>query len=724
MRPLPLLLLSQLILLSGCSHLQSFKIPGQENRSTANSTIANKTAPLPTLSHESASFYASSTPADTPSSSRIVLSNRGKVPDIATTHNTPAPSAIKSRPKQDNIHLDYEQVDIQVVFEEIADTLGISLLIDPSINKKVILRTATDRPLTTDSLWPLFQTLLEQHNITLDKHGNLYQLRQAKQSTIQNIRSNHSLEHNPEQPSPPVTTQITLLKHISTKSAIDVIQALVLPEGKVVTLPNLNSLAITSSPSRIKQVNHILSIIDANPFIHMGTHLYNLHHAQAKDVAKDLSKIVQTIEGKESPVTILPLDRINAILAVTPPEYRIREITQWVDILDSKEGESNEQVFIYKVKNLDATNLAHTLQQAYSRPSTQNNTISLPIQKNSKTKKSKTAPILRKKQGSTANLEITITADKGTNSLLIRTSPRDYQHLLQTIYALDTVPKEVMINILIAEVSLSGQHEYGIDWEHLTASRGSWGFQSIADIPHGGLLSFANGALGIEKKGGNFTAILKLLQSNTKLTVLSRPSLLVRNNQEASINVGTEEPVISNSRQSSVTASGTTYDYDVQYRNTGIILNVIPHINDDGMINIDIDQEVSKVGATRTFGNGTSSNSEYPSFTTRHVKTSAVVKDGNAIILGGIMESESSDNNDGIPQLMEIPLIGSLFSNNTEQSAHKELVIIIVPEIISPESNNQIYNTLFIKRMQSLREALQVPPHQEVFDILKQHNPI
>ena len=73
---------------------------------------------------------------------------------------------------------------------------------------------------------------------------------------------------------------------------------------------------------------------------------------------------------------------------------------------------------------------------------------------------------------------------------------------------------------------------------------------------------------------------------------------------------------------------------------------------------------------------------------------------------------------------MEIPLIGSLFSNNTEQSAHKELVIIIVPEIISPESNNQIYNTLFIKRMQSLREALQVPPHQEVFDILKQHNPI
>ena len=223
----------------------------------------------------------------------------------------------------------------------------------------------------------------------------------------------------------------------------------------------------------------------------------------------------------------------------------------------------------------------------------------------------------------------------------------------------------------------------------------------LSNIP-----SFAGFTLGY--LSGGLNAVLNIIASTGKVSILSRPSILVRNNEEASINVGSSEPILGSiNRSSGLTDAtlGTTLQ-DVQYKDTGITLKVTPRINEDSIINMKISQEVSQLGDTRTSQN-------LQSFSQRKLETSVVVRDNNAIVMGGLIETRKNDSKDGIPILKDVPIVGdTLFSSTKQTETRTELVLLIVPQIVNPEIDNRPLVQDFTKRMQATTALLN---EQDIF---------
>lgn len=294
-----------------------------------------------------------------------------------------------------------------------------------------------------------------------------------------------------------------------------------------------------------------------------------------------------------------------------------------------------------------------------------------------------------------------------------------YKRQLETIALLDTVPKEVMINMVIAEVELTDERQFGIDWGRLFGGSNKAYVGSDFNVP-GALGNPAdtvsnvvrgNNGLMLGYIGDKVSAVLNVLSADAHVELLSRPSLLVRNNQEASINVGSDEPTITRINQTSTGLStGLTTSNEVQYRKTGIILKVKPQINEDGIINMDIKQEVSSLGSERT-------EEKLPSFNERVIETSLVVKDGNAIVMGGLIETKWTNSFEGIPVLQDTPIIGRAFQSESIVKKRTELVVIIVPQIIYPEADNSQYVRQFRDRMKEVKRLMENDDTPVIFNV-------
>ncbi|MEN8218776.1 MAG: secretin N-terminal domain-containing protein, partial [Pseudomonadota bacterium] len=376
----------------------------------------------------------------------------GQVPKVTTL--TEQTLDISNLSNDAPIELDFEQVALRQIIELIADALNLSVVIDPTIGNKITIRTAKDKPLTKKDLWPLLQMLLNDAGVTMEKKGKVYYLKKAdpKLPGTMGIRP----ETLTSSTSPEVL-QITPLRYITAEGAQTVINPLIQPKGRVITLPTLNVIGIITTPERLKRVNKLLRIIDADPFLHRGMRLFRLSNSKATEVQAELDKILKAIYNKAAPAyQVIALERINAILVVAPPNSGFNEVATWVEILDERSEESGEQVFIYKVKNLEASKLASTLSSVFKldKDAQEKQKLKKTQQKAFPTKKKKppSSPTPNGSKTVSADLKVTIVADESTNSLLIRASARDYRQLLETIYTLDQVPKEVMINVVLAEV--------------------------------------------------------------------------------------------------------------------------------------------------------------------------------------------------------------------------------------------------------------------------------
>jgi len=601
------------------------------------------------------------------------------------------------------INLDFEQVELRQIIEIIADTLGLNVVIDPTIGDKITLRTSDKKPLQREDLWPLLQLLLNSAKVTMEKKGGVYHFKKVQTDLPGSIASSSAADALTDSDASEVL-QITPLRYVSVDSALAALKPLVEPEGRIISLPLLNVIGIVTSPQRLERVNQLIGLIDADPFLHRGMRLFRLVNSKAAEVQAELDKILKAIAGEAPAYHIVPLERINAILVVAPPNTGFNEVAMWVEILDETSEESGEQVFIYRVKNLEATELASTLSDVFKSDDKKDEDLPKRDKKNEskpdsdagdKADKSPT-PSASGSLAVSAELKVTIVADESTNSLIIKAIPRDYRQLLETIRALDRVPKEVIVNVVIAEVTLDNSHKFGIDWQSFFGSdRGE--DRAFIGTNFGIRGSTNPSGFVVKQVAGRLNSMLNLIATDSDLRVLSRPSILVRNNEEAMINVGADEPTISQINNS--TLNNTQFSTSVQYRNTGITLKVTPRINDDGIINLEVSQEISQVGPERTSQN-------LPSFIQRKVETSLVVYDGSAIVMGGLIESTENYSQQGVPGLKDMPILGPLFSSTNDTKKRTELVLIILPEIVDPETDNLRVMRSFRKKMQAVSGLL------------------
>lgn len=338
--------------------------------------------------------------------------------------------------------------------------------------------------------------------------------------------------------------------------------------------------------------------------------------------------------------------------------------------------------------------------------------------------------------------EVRIVADEVTNSLVILATRRDYQLIVDVLKRIDVVPRQVVLEVMIAEVVLNKALEFGVSYALAqgkignllpkgtttgsTTDNTNTNTQNTSTTPGTDLLargfnSLGGGLLGaatrIPSNGGgfaiispsdNFQIFLHALQSLTDVKMLSAPHIIAADNREAHILVGQSIPILTSSSQSTVVNAGNIVN-QVQYRDTGKILTVLPQVNSEGLVNLQIRQEVSAVLST-TFG---STNS--PSFSTREAETTVVVQDGETVLIGGIIDDAISHNRSGLPFLMDIPVIGRAFRSDSDSVDRTELLVTITPSVIRSKDEARRVTDDYSERIEGLtdlRRAMEARRHK------------
>lgn len=282
--------------------------------------------------------------------------------------------------------------------------------------------------------------------------------------------------------------------------------------------------------------------------------------------------------------------------------------------------------------------------------------------------------------------EVRIVADTENNSLLIWATNQNYERILSTLQKLDVTPRQVLIEATIAEVTLTGKLQYGLQWFFTNdvgsshTGTGSLGINAndltVNDVLSGraaGAFSYA-----VTDSAGLVRALLNTLASDSKVKVLSSPHVMVVDNQQAVIRVGTQQPIPSGT----TTTNNVTTSGGVEYKDTGVLLEVLPRVNSGGMVNMEIKQEVIDLGPLVETTQSSSQSISSRSFLQRSVTSKVVVKSGQTLVLGGLIRDNRSEGQSGFPILYKIPVLGALFGNTAETLDRTELIVLITPRVV------------------------------------------
>ena len=532
----------------------------------------------------------------------------------------------------------------------------------------------------------MIRLLTRDAGVLLEQVGNIYNARRVPSALPAEILAAGSIVDS----GAAEVMQVTPLTYVASEAVVQAIEPLLVPEGSVSQLGNRDLLIITGSEYQLQRVNQLLMLIDADPFANQGIHLYQLSNANAVEVAQELSDILLLIEGPSPSYQVRGIERINSILVTAPASRGFEEISRWVQLLDADSQEQVEQLFMYRVKNLDALELADTLSDIFEddddRVFTQVDGDTDEVSRfGALVGEGDQATSLDTELAGqalapqpvnaavSANLTVKIVADEATNSLLIRSTARDYRQLLTTISQLDVVPLQVMVNAVIAQITLTEDTRFGVDWSRIANDSiiDPISTSSATDFaPNLGGLMFTKGFID---GSARVEATLEAIAQNNEVRLLARPSLTVGNNQEGEIQIGAEVPVEAGE---SISAGGLSTT-NIQYRDTGIGLLIEPKINEDGVVNLIITQTL------RSVDNSASGINNNPVFNNQEITTTVVVRDGDNIVLGGLIQTDVEALNTGVPLLNRLPAVGNLFSYQQENMERRELFIVLRPEIIN-----------------------------------------
>ena len=664
-------LASTLALISACAML-----PQQQG-----SNAAVVPAPAQTV-QAAASASAPPVPETTTTRSDNGISRPGRVIPLEPS----VEQAPGGQPPQDNVvELNYEQQDMRFVIQELGDLLGISMVIDPTIDYKVSLRTSATNPLRYEDIWPVLRLLARNAGVSIQQAGSVWEFNRDPSNlpvavllpgAVGSVNASEVL-------------QVTPLTYISVETLEPILVPMLQPTGTLIRMGAPNLVGITGSPEQLARVNALLAVLDDDPFLNQGIRLYQLMNSPAAEVAEEMNGVLKLIEGEQGSYQVLGLDRINSVLVIGPAARGFAEVDRWINILDAASQEQVEQLFVYKVKNLDAVAMAETLNNVYGEEDEDEAARTAREAGALQPQVFQLAPVLdaasaaaANDQVASANISVSIVADENTNSLLVRATPREYRQLLTTISALDTVPLQVLINAVIGQVTLTEGNQFGIDWTRVSSNAASGpGRLSSRFLPDGildaGRLATQGSGLVLTKTFMDGAAVidatLNAIAQDNEVRLLARPTLLAANNQEGEFVVGQAVPV-----NNGTTTSGNGFATEnITYRDVGIVLKITPQINEDGYINLEIEQSLSSVEESNT--TGVAGN---PTFVNQEITTTVVVSDQTTITLGGLIQDEDADVQNGIPLLQNIPVLGRAFSYSNIKSSRRELFIILRPQII------------------------------------------
>lgn len=634
------------------------------------------------------------------------------------------PAAAPARPAG-QIALNFEGADIREVAKTIlADILREGYVVDPKVQGSVTLRTL--HPLPREALIPTLETLLKVNGAILVREAGLYKI-------LPTAAARGSLSPQVRAAQPGYSVQVVPLRYISAREMAKLLEPFA-PEGAILRIDEVRNLLILAGAQA--EIGHMLDTIDTfdvDWLSGMSVGLFPLKSADVKTLNADLEKIFG--DKAQSPLAgllrIIPIERMNAFVVITPqPEY-LDKARDWIEKLDRENGIGGKRLFVYRVQNTKAEALANLMTQLFGSGPTQATTRatapslapglsgtelrSSPGALSGLSSPATQTPAATPQppaQAATLNAaalsdglpsDIKIIADHDNNALLVFGTLGEYERIEAALKTLDVPPRQVLIEATIAEVTLTGDLQYGVEWLFSNGPRQ----QGKLDLGAAGLLARVPGfSYAWRNDAGAIRAVLNMLATNSKLNVLSAPHIMVADNQSARIQVGDSVPIAG---PQAVTGTGVVTT-SVQYVDTGVILTVTPSVNAGGLVSLDISQEVSIAAATDT------SNLNSPTISKRTTKSRVLIQSGETMVLGGLISERRTDGASGIPFLSEIPVIGALFGNQSRTSNKTELIVLITPRVVHDASQARLITDEFKQQIGKAGELFnrykQLPPPQ------------
>ncbi len=376
-------------------------------------------------------------------------------------------------------------------------------------------------------------------------------------------------------------------------------------------------------------------------------------------------------------IVMMPIKDLNMLYIITPKKEWLDMLLYWKKKLDIQTDVKEEpRLYIYHVKNRKADELASAIKEVLGLSQQSSKTT---IKKKTDIAKQKTAQKKSNKsnQGSfllkSADYTPTVTADLDTNILMLKLTPRHYRLLLPFIEDLDKLPLQTLVEVIVADVDMTDTFSLG--FEYAISNQNAGLVKDVLSVTGGG------SGLGVVFEGNHLQATINAYAEKKLLDIVSKPKLLILNNKTGNINVGTQVPIITS--QVSATDIGSSINQNISYKDTGIILNITPTINSNGVVTMQISIILSDAQLNDT------STINSPLIINRSLQTTAVVNSGDSILLGGLISQNKSKTRGGVPLLKDIPWIGDLFASNSIKTTKTEIIMLIRPVIIqTPEKIN------------------------------------
>ena len=631
----------------------------------------------------------------------------------------------------------FEGQPVQVVVKAIlGDMLGQNFTIAPGVSGTVTLNVQKVSPATA---FTLLEQVLSWNNARMVYSNGIYNIVPNDQALAGTVAPRTG---------PPTMTRgfevrAVPLRYISATEMEKLLKPYARPNAIVSVDAGRNVITLSGTSTELQNYLRTVQIFDVDWMSSMSVGVFPLQSGKATDVVSDLEKVFG--EQGKSPVAgmfrFMPLEGANAVLVITPQPAYLDQIQQWLDRIDSAGG--GVRLYSYELKYIRAKDLAQRLSEVFGgsggqggdnggapslMPGTQ------PVQINDSgidggSRDAGTADMggsgnsgmggdsagsggnlgtmsLNQSGNGNGSVTLQVQGDKvgvsavdETNSLLVRSTPQAWKSIREVIDRLDVMPMQVHIEAQIAQVQLSGDLNYGVNWYFNNALTGALpaavsGIRS-ADSTTGGQYTIFSGSA---------VAVLHALDQVSDVRVLSTPSVFVRNNSEADLNVGENIPIQSTTFNTDTNTNGTYSQ--VQYLQTGKILKVRPRVTKDGMVFLDIVQEISSAGNVAAGCTGTACN---PRISVSKLKTEAAVQSGETVMLAGLIDDQSEHKSNGLPGLSRIPIIGGLFGNQIVSKGRSETIILITPTIVRNAQEAADLTDEYSRRFRAM-EPLQQPP--------------
>ncbi|MBF0518442.1 MAG: type II secretion system secretin GspD [Nitrospirae bacterium] len=599
----------------------------------------------------------------------------------------------------------------------VGDALKVTFFIDEAVKAlKTPVTIRMTKELPPETVLEIVVEQLRQNGLLVGARGpSLYILKPAAIGEPTDVKLGRGLVASSAR-----IVQVVPLSYVNSADIVPLIGELYKTSAIVKNYHKDNSVILIGTAASMKDILNFIEVLDVPYLNKKKIMLMKLVYWKPEEFVTQMASILAgtgvtvSLDPKMPGVTFIPIKFLNSVLAISPDDTSMELVMKWKNRLDTSESAgAEEKIYVYTPRFSMASELVDSIQRLYglktgvTQPKSKTTTGGLPSSSSkpaagkSQTDGEFAVPAALPKTAATASTGLLptapgavapevpglkITADDKRNAVLMMASPSMYRTLLGLLKELDTPPRQVSIEATVAELTLDDENNMGFEWYLAGRMLGNVlgskyiGPYTLGTLGNLGVSSGTGLSYSFTADTGNLQALISMLAKDKKVEILSKPHLMVLDNEEATIQVGNEVPVITSEVSSTdlTSTSSTTPSVlrNVQYRSTGVILTLKPTINSEGLVTVDVNQEVSEADTNTT------SSIDSPLILKRSIHTKVVVSDGNTVVLGGMRSKSRSHSVTKIPFLGDIPILGYLFKADSASEIKTELIILITPKII------------------------------------------